>query len=260
MRRIRLIGIGALAALSLSAASASTAGAATTLGSDLSQDPGITHSCGASEDMTLIQTVLPGRTLAAPSAGIITRWRIRWGELGPSSTGPLYDFQLNVVREQSTSWEIRATSDVMHQATVMGQNSATFESRIPIAAGDQVGLKLDRPDFTVNPGLSSGSASGKVALYCPPLAPGPAAMPDFTFDEELALNADIEPDADGDGFGDETQDQCPTDASTAGPCPQAAPPVATVTGRRAAALKKCKKKPKGPKRAKCTKRAKKLPV
>ena len=28
-----------------------------------------------------------------------------------------------------------------------------------------------------------------------------------------------EPDADGDGFGDESQDQCPTDASTQGPCP-----------------------------------------
>jgi len=29
----------------------------------------------------------------------------------------------------------------------------------------------------------------------------------------------LEPDADHDGFGDETQDQCPTHASTQGPCP-----------------------------------------
>ena len=33
------------------------------------------------------------------------------------------------------------------------------------------------------------------------------------------MNADIEADADKDGFGDETQDQCPTDATTQGPCP-----------------------------------------
>ena len=32
-------------------------------------------------------------------------------------------------------------------------------------------------------------------------------------------NADIEPDADGDTFGDETQDLCPADASTQGACP-----------------------------------------
>jgi Tol biopolymer transport system component len=37
-------------------------------------------------------------------------------------------------------------------------------------------------------------------------------------------------------------------------------PPATATGLRAKALKKCKKKPKGPKRHKCIKKAKKLPV
>jgi hypothetical protein len=49
------------------------------------------------------------------------------------------------------------------------------------------------------------------------------------------LNADIEPDADADGFGDETQDLCPTDASTQGACPVApvapdtTPPETTIT-------------------------------
>jgi hypothetical protein len=37
-------------------------------------------------------------------------------------------------------------------------------------------------------------------------------------------------------------------------------PPATATGQRAAALKKCKKKPKGPKRKKCLKKAKRLPL
>ena len=32
------------------------------------------------------------------------------------------------------------------------------------------------------------------------------------------MNADVEPDADGDGFGDETQDQCPSDKATHGAC------------------------------------------
>jgi hypothetical protein len=33
------------------------------------------------------------------------------------------------------------------------------------------------------------------------------------------VEALLEPDADNDGFGDETQDECPTDASTQGACP-----------------------------------------
>ena len=41
------------------------------------------------------------------------------------------------------------------------------------------------------------------------------------------MNASIEPDADDVGYGDETQDGCPTAASTAGPCPP--PPPAPNT-------------------------------
>ena len=35
----------------------------------------------------------------------------------------------------------------------------------------------------------------------------------------MLANADIEPDADRDGYGDETQDLCSSDASTQGACP-----------------------------------------
>jgi hypothetical protein len=42
--------------------------------------------------------------------------------------------------------------------------------------------------------------------------------------------------------------------------PTTATPPATATGLRAKALKKCKKKPKGPKHKKCVKKAKKLPA
>ncbi len=42
---------------------------------------------------------------------------------------------------------------------------------------------------------------------------------------ELLVQASIEPDADNDGFGDETQDQCPTQATTQGPCDTTPPGV-----------------------------------
>ena len=47
----------------------------------------------------------------------------------------------------------------------------------------------------------------------------------------MLANADIEPDADKDGYGDETQDLCSSDASTQGACP-------------AKKKKKCKKRKK----------------
>jgi hypothetical protein len=49
----------------------------------------------------------------------------------------------------------------------------------------------------------------------------------------MLANADIEPDADRDGFGDETQDACPINAATQGACP--AVPIKR---------KKCKKRKK----------------
>jgi hypothetical protein len=54
----------------------------------------------------------------------------------------------------------------------------------------------------------------------------------------------IEPDADGDHFGDETQDKCPSNPAAQGTCPPAKP-------------KKCKKKKKAKKRAAAAKAKKK---
>ena len=44
--------------------------------------------------------------------------------------------------------------------------------------------------------------------------------------QRVPVEAKLEADEDHDGFGDETQDQCPTDATTQGPCP--VPPVPPV--------------------------------
>ena len=48
--------------------------------------------------------------------------------------------------------------------------------------------------------------------------PGQVASFDTTSAERMSVEAQIERDADGDGYGDETQDLCPTDASTQGRC------------------------------------------
>jgi hypothetical protein len=79
------------------------------------------------------------------------------------------------------------------------------------------------------PFVHVGTGTGTYDTWTPPLGNGETRAPANNSDTELLLNADIEPDADTDGFGDETQDQCPTNSSTHGPCPTPAPPAATDT-------------------------------
>jgi hypothetical protein len=79
---------------------------------------------------------------------------------------------------------------------------------------DRVGL-----DCCENEGGFFFPSSSTEYLWLPALADGQTA-PAFVISSGVLINADVEPDADRDGFGDETQDRCPADASAQGlPCP-----------------------------------------
>jgi hypothetical protein len=124
--------------------------------------------------------------------------------------------------------------------------------RFPIQAGDLLG--------------DTGSTMASCTFLSPPLpdkisqtgadtAVDPNTSVLFQAPQDsrrVDIAAVIEADADHDGFGDETQDLCPTNAATQGACP--------ATGQRARALKKCKKKHPKKKRKRCKKKARKLPV
>ena len=136
-------------------------------------------------------------------------------------------------------------------------DTTTYDDvRLPIQAGDALGVDC------CNGQMAAFFGSGTSDYWQPPLLDGePARSATGQISLELLVNADVEPDADHDGYGDETQDQCPTNAAAQGPCPATA---AAPTGQRDAALKKCKKKnkknPNKKKFKKCKKKAKKLPV
>jgi uncharacterized repeat protein (TIGR01451 family) len=79
--------------------------------------------------------------------------------------------------------------------------------------------------FDGSPGSVVGSylvpfAGDPAALYFEPSpADGATATSSSTiFGTDFLFNVDVEPDADHDGYGDETQDQCPEDAALQGPC------------------------------------------
>jgi hypothetical protein len=62
--------------------------------------------------------------------------------------------------------------------------------------------------------------------FAPPLIDGATERTSNEFLGELLLQATVEPDADRDGFGDETQDQCPSQKGTQGACDRTKPTVA----------------------------------
>ena len=101
-----------------------------------------------------------------------------------------------------------------------------FAAQLPIKQGQH--LELD-PSATVN-AVYASSGSKFTYSFEPPLVDGQGPRGSTDVTEELLVQVTIEPDADGDGFGDETQDQCPTQADTHGPCASPPPPQLSVGG------------------------------
>jgi hypothetical protein len=175
--------------------------AAVTIGSDLSA-AGSNTLCES--DCTLSQTTLPGRQLVSPIDGVVVRWRLA----NPDGT-----FRLRVIQPSpALTPKFVASSDPV---TISGAGVQTVPVRIPIRTGEGLAFDFLGGHFSTAP-----TASANTVLWSPVPAEGSTAPPPSASNpsEELLMNADIEPDADGDGFGDETQDGCPTDASRQGSC------------------------------------------
>lgn len=116
-------------------------------------------------------------------------------------------------------------------------------AQIKVTAGDRVGIDCcTMADLLILAYRPAGPhvAEGSILGWQPVLADGsaPTASNSGDPDYEILVNADVEPDADGDGFGDETQDACPAAAGTAGGCP--VPTIANPVPAPTKAKSKCK--------------------
>ncbi len=107
----------------------------------------------------------------------------------------------------------------------------SYDSRLPIKAGERIGLDsyttTNDEDGGGLPVTYSGPSAGIFDEYSSATGNDPPNQ--SISDHELLLQAEIEPDVDHDGFGDETQDLCPTDAGTQNPCANRTSPRATVS-------------------------------
>ncbi|HEX6228625.1 MAG TPA: hypothetical protein VFZ41_04080 [Solirubrobacterales bacterium] len=201
MKTVRAIAaaIGLLFAAHLGAASAS---AATEVGNDCVGN-------AVDVDVTMVQrSSASARPLSVPAAGVLTRWSV---EVINYPGAVLHS--LKVLRPMATS-QFRAVAEAYARVR-SGLNS--FEARLPVQKGDRFGLGGTGEIFYCE-GLSASEELWKGGFDLPLGNQGffvtdPAAG--------VPLVATVEPDADGDGYGDESQDGCPQSAAFQGPCPTA---------------------------------------
>jgi hypothetical protein len=203
---MRPAGTALAVSAALFVALATPAGAATTVGSSLRQRANLYVRC--SSDCTAVQTVRPGGTgLTLPVDGVITRWRVRAATMG--------SVRLRIIRrEDGGGYTSLAAGDWVrldrpHQP---GHDILyEFPVRLPVHAGDTIALDRDPRAGGIFHYYGTNT-SYAAAVFSPALADSGADVQPTSSDagRELLLNADVEKDADGDGFGDESQDNCPT--------------------------------------------------
>ena len=196
---------------------------------------GQTCSPNATSQITAIQTATaPGVPAAsAPFTGVITSFSV------VRDTTEAYQSRLKVLHENGAG---SFTAVANGPLATLNPGLNVIPARVPIAAGDFIGTWGD-------PGTQRCNfvpLENRMESFDGPEPQPPEPFSTNAFNGVIVdLSAQLEPDADRDGFGDETQDQCPTNASTQGACPTAP------------AKKKCKKKKKGKGKAAAKKKCKK---
>lgn len=158
-----------------------------------------------------------------PSAGVITSWSSYKGSQPQQ-------LKLKVGRLAAKNEYSVVGESALKNLTVAGTN--VFPTRIAVAAGDVIGLY----SATANVGTVEGKAGFDFELFrqlTADIAPGaPDSLEGPLINRAINVAAYLEPDADADGYGDESQDKCPGSAGPVDGCvpaPPASAPTPTVT-------------------------------
>jgi hypothetical protein len=241
---------GALALVAIAVPSASAT--PTRFGSDVSltADGTLLPCTGGSPCELVARFEHPGNTWpdTSPISGVVTQFLVRSSAEDTVTLGLAHESP-----PLSGQWTAAATGP---EVNLDGANDLQMvPARIPVAAGDSVAMTdPTSPTFAA---VACAGSTGALTQFHPPLAPGELRGGTGANGCELLLQGIAEPDADGDVFGDDTQDSCPGSAGPNNGCPgpaaSAAAQAATAFDR-AAALKACKRKKSKKARKKCIKR------
>lgn len=170
----------------------------------------------ASSSLYLQTGVASGSRYTIPSDGVVTSWSFEVGNAAISG-----------LRLEIASPLVAGSRTIVGEAAAGTQTpgiASSYLTRIPVHTGDIVGIFSGGGGNCI---LGSGAGADAIDYHAGDLSPGASGMFTQLTGNKVPVTATVEPDADHDGFGDETQDQCRTDASTQGPCPPTPPPPAS---------------------------------
>jgi hypothetical protein len=207
-RRLSVTAVALLALLI--AASPSSAGAATQIGQTFAP-----NEC-PNDPATFLQGGSPGNQYAASSAGVITSWSFQAGGDPPQ-------LKFKVARPLGADFFTIIGESALKTPAPTQLNTYT-DIRISVMSGDVIGFYVASNDKFCSrnpaPEYFRHSVGSDVPL-------GTTTMFSELSDHQLDLSATLEPDCDGDGFGDETQDaEIPPIAA----CDPSAPETTITTG------------------------------
>lgn len=149
----------------------------------------------------------------SPADGIVVKFRLR------SETTNAVTFRLARITETQNG-ATATGAGTGPTVPLKGDNSIEeFDARVPVKAGDHLAL-----DGSVISAQYANDGGKRHYVFGPTLVDnGPNQASADNSGKELLVQAVVEPDADHDGFGDETQDKCPSQPTTAGTCDNGAP-------------------------------------
>ena len=202
--------VGGVLALAILLLPAGTASAATQVGQTFVPDENF------GPNYTTLQSVAPGNQYTVPTAGVITSWQFQ-----AAATNVPVGMKLKVGRPLGgNSFTIVGESPAKNP--VASTLNTYTDVAIPVQPGDVIGqytgsvLSFNSQD----PGCTTACMESELEADVPTGVP---SLFDGPFEGYLLdIAATIEPDCDGDGLGDETQD---ADA----PCAGIVPPDSTIT-------------------------------
>jgi hypothetical protein len=231
-RRLTILALGVLSGVLVFAA---TAEAATNFGSRLKNEPTET-TCETVGTCTIVSYIHPSEpsgdpySEGAPVGGVITKFRYIAYAVEEPGQVTFRVADINLPDPNNDDSALAKATGTGPTVTIQPTESpetpiSEVNGRVPVKKGQHLAV-----DMTKSIGIIYNSDGSKRSyLFAPPLVDGSALRGSTEAVNELLVAATIEPDADGDGFGDETQDQCPRQKSTQGACDDKKPGVSGLS-------------------------------
>jgi len=208
--RFKLIAAAISAALAISLLGAAGASAATQAGNNCTANRG-------EENLTLYGLANgPGNPLSAtiPVSGVVTKWTFN----APPELEPgFFNQTLKILRRVGGN-QFQVIGESASSPISGGLN--TFSTRVPVLAGDIIGTVGSVKGSIVTLYCETGNPGDRLGVIKGNPSPGSiASQTEEGAGFQSPVTVFVEPDADNDGFGDETQDACPQSAALQTPCP-----------------------------------------